>query len=133
MTIVPKAVQVPVLPFDKRQVCLFRRWRAGEIAYIALSLLYGVFYPSIHRSRGIEQPLFVEDSSAFLVVVYSSRERGCVHASSVQTLLDNIVQGATAYFLVICTGHLLSIVFEVFAPVSDLLADSFSSTHDGCT
>ena len=126
-------MQVPELSFDEHQVCFFRRWRTGEIVYIALSLLYGVFCPSTHRPRGIEQSLFLEDSSAFFVVVYSARERRLVHASRVPTLLDNIVQGATYYFLVICTSHILLILYEVFASVSDLLTDSFSSTHDGCT
>ena len=44
-------------------------------------------------------------------------------------LLGNIVRGASAYFMVIFTGHLLLVLFELFAPVSDYPADPRSFTH----
>ena len=53
-----------------------------------------------------------------------------MRAHGIPSLLDNIVQGATTYFLVIFTGHLLLIFFELLAPVSDCPADLYSSAHD---
>ena len=53
-----------------------------------------------------------------------------MRAHGIPSLLDNIVQGATTYFLVIFTGHLLWIFFELLAPVSHRLTGLCSSTHD---
>ena len=47
----------------------------------------------------------------------------------IPNLLDNIVQGASSYFLVIFTGHVLLILFELFAPVSVHLLDSHPFAH----
>ena len=49
---IPKAAQVPAAPLEEYQICLFQRWRTGELVYTVLSVLYGVFCLSIHRSRG---------------------------------------------------------------------------------
>ena len=53
-----------------------------------------------------------------------------MRAHGMPSLLDNIVQGATTYFMVIFTGHLLLILFELFAPVSDRPTDLLSVIHD---
>jgi len=47
----------------------------------------------------------------------------------VRSLLDTIVEDATGYFLLIFTVHILVILFEFFAPVSDRLTDLCSSAH----
>jgi len=41
--------------------------------------------------------------------------------------MDKIVQGATTYFLVIFTGHLLLVLFELLAPMSDHPANLYSA------
>lgn len=53
-----------------------------------------------------------------------------MRAHGMPSLLDNIVQGATVYFLVVFTGHLLVVFFELLAHVSDHLADLCSFAHD---
>jgi len=78
----------------------------------------------------VEANPFVKDVSAFLIVVYSARHRSRMRARGVQSLLDTIVEDATVYFLLIFTGHILVILLEFFAPVSDDLADSRSSAND---
>ena len=70
-----------------------------------------------------------EDTSAFLIVVYTAKRRRVMRLYGVPSLLDNIVQGATTYFLVIFTGHLLLILFELFAPVSIRLLDLCPFAH----
>ena len=94
-----------------------------------ISVLYGVFCPSLHRSRGTGQPPFIEDSTAFLVIAVSGRKRGIVHAVGVPTILGNILKDATIYFLVVFAGQLLEIFFALLKLVSDFSADSFSSAH----
>jgi hypothetical protein len=124
-------VELPDLPFEEFQVCFFQRWRTGEIAYTILSLVYGMFCspPSVSKSQRHNTP-FVLDTSAFLVVVYTARNRrGFWRPSGVPSIFDNIVQGATTYFLVICTGNLLVIFFELLAPVSDLFTNPLFSAH----
>ena len=48
----------------------------------------------------------------------------------VPSLLKKICQDATAYFLILSTGHLLFLCFEIFTPVSDRRADSLSAAYD---
>ena len=121
---------IPDVPFDEYQFCVFQRWRTGEITFNVLSLVYGTSFPSLSIHTTTANPFFIKDTSAFLIVVYSAKYRGLMRAHGMPSLLDNIVQGATAYFLVIFTGHLLWIFFELLAPVSDRPADLYSSTHD---
>jgi len=117
------------LPFDGFHFCVFQRWRTGEIAFNVLSLLYGTFFPSFGIHTAATNRSFIEDSSAFLIIIYSTKHRGLARPRGMPTLLDNIVRGATTYFLVIFTGHLLLVFFELLAPVSDHPADFRSYTH----
>ena len=72
---------------------------------------------------------FIEDCAAFLVIVFSARKRGHMHAAGVPSLLECIVKDATIYFLVVFGGQLLVIFFDLLAPVSGLSTDSLSSAH----
>jgi len=116
---------IPDLPFDEYRFCIFQRSRPIKVAYTVLLLVYGTSfsiaqYPHYNGHK---------DTSAFLIVVYSARHRGIMRARGVRSLLDTIVNDATGYFLLIFTVHILVILFEFFAPVSDHLADLCSSTH----
>ena len=74
---------------------------------------------------------FVEDASAFFIIGFSARSRGLGVGRGTPRLLKTIFQDATVYFLIIFTGHILVILFEIFAPVSIRLADLRFSAHDG--
>lgn len=52
-----------------------------------------------------------------------------MRASGVPSILDRIVGDATVHFLVIFTAHLLLVLFQLFAPVSNLSPDLCPSTH----
>ena len=119
ITFDPKAAQLPDVPLEEYRICMFQQWRPGEIAFTVVSLLYGVFCPSIPPSCGINQPLSIEDCAAFLVIAFSARKWGRAHAAGVPSLLRNILEGATIYFLVVFAGQLLFIFFQLLAPVSD--------------
>jgi len=123
-------MEIVDLPFDGFHFCVFQRWRTGEIAFNVLSLLYGMSFPSLGIHTVATNRSFIKDSSAFLIIIYSTKHRALVRPRGMPSLLDNIVQGATAYFLIIFTGHLLLVFFELLAPVSDHPADLCSSTHD---
>ena len=56
-----------------------------------------------------------KDTSAFLIIVYSTRRRRMMSFPGMQSVLNNILQGSTSYFLVIFTGHVLLILFQLFA------------------
>jgi hypothetical protein len=73
---------------------------------------------------------FIEDCAAFIVIVFSARERGFTFVSGVPTLLGNIVEGGTVYFLVVFTSQVFLIFCEILAPVSDLSTVSFSFHND---
>jgi len=127
----PKAVDLPDLPLDVFELCIFNRWRPGEITNTVLSLVYGVF---CSLSLGIpiaatDHP-FVKDAVAFSIIVYSMKWRGVTRAHGVPSLLDKIVRDATVYFVVIFTSHLLLLLFEFFAPVSDIPTCLFFSNCD---
>jgi len=90
------ALQFPDVPLEPFQLCVFNRWRPGELTSTAFSLLYDVL--------------------AFGIVVHSSRQRSRERAYGMPNILDRIVRDATMYFMVIFTSHLLLIFFELFAP-----------------
>ena len=83
---------------------------------------------SIDTYTAIANSFIVEDALASLIVVYTATRRRVMRLHGVPSLLDNIVQGATTYFLVIFTGHLL-ILFELFAPGSIRLLDLCPFTY----
>jgi len=117
------------LPLDEFHLCPPQRWRTGEIIDTVFSIAYGTPFSSFDIHVAIAN-MFVKDTSAFFIVVYSTRHRRHMRANGVRSLLDTIVEGATVYFLIIFAGHLLVIFLEVFAPVSDHPADLCCSTHD---
>jgi len=115
-----KAEQFPSLPFDEYNNCLFQQWRTREIVFASLSLVYGTFCQPPHHPRHSYVSIhFIQDASAFLVIVYVMRNRGLTHTAGVPSILENILRDATSYFFVIFTSHLLLVLFELLAPVSN--------------
>ena len=67
---------------------------------------------------------------ALLFIVYTAkRYRDLTRGSGIPSLLEKILQDATTYFLVVFTGHVLFLFFEIFAPVSDTV-NMRSAAHD---
>ena len=126
-------MELPNLPLDVFRLCVFNRWRPGEIINTALSLVYGVFCSSfLGIPIAATDHIFVKDTVAFSIIVYSTKWRGLTRARGVPSLLDKIVRDATLYFVVIFTSHLLLVLFEFFAPVSDFptwLFPPFLTSH----
>ena len=125
---------IPQLPFDEYRFCLSERWRVGKIIYTIVSLVYGTVL--LHCSVITAQRLttfLAEDGSTFLIIIYWAKYRGLLSAHGVPSIFDKILQDATVYFLVIFTGHLLVILFEIFAPVSNPpVAFSLRLRRAGC-
>lgn len=103
----------------------------GDNQYRAFASIWYVIFPAPRYLHCMDQRSFVQDTFAFGVIVYSVRRRGLPRAEGGSTLLDKIVRDATMYFVVIFTSHLLLIIFELFAPVSDFSIYSSSSVPDG--
>ena len=119
----------PNLPFDEYRACASQLWETGELIYVALSLAYGTLSPSSTAHTPASDFVLVQDALALLIVIYSAK-RGCrIRVDSVPRLLDKILQDATTYFLVLSTGNLLLLFFELFGPVSEAV-DFHSTTHD---
>ena len=99
--------------------------------YVALSLAYGRIFPSSPAHTPASDPFFVKDALALLIIVYSAKHNDGGHArvDGMPRLLNKILKDATVYFLVLSTGHLLLLFFEVFAPVSDRPVDLCSAVH----
>ena len=121
----------PGLPFDEYRICNFRPWKSGEVIYVSLSPVYGTVFPLLTARPTASNPFFIKDALALLIIVYSAKRRdgSLARVGGVPTLLDKILQDATAYFLVLFTSHLLLFLCEIFAPVSDLF-DLRSTAHD---
>ena len=130
--------KVPVFPdihFDEYRACYFQAWKTGEVIYFTLSFVYGAFFPSSTAHTLVSDPFSVKDTMALLIIVYFAKRRygGLARVSGVPSLLYKILQDATTYFLVLSTGHLLLLFFEVFPPVSGPPVDSCSTTYDKIT
>ena len=121
----------PNLPFNEYRACIFYSWETGEVTYVALSLAYGTLFLSSTTHTPASDPFLTKDALALLIIIYSAKHhdggRACI--DGVPRLLDNILQDATVYFLVISTGHLLLLFFQIFAPVSDHPVNSCSTAH----
>ena len=134
-THISKAVVFQDLPLDEYRTCNFLRWRTGEVAYFVLSLVYGMFFPLSTAHTIASDSFSVEDALALLIIVYSAKRHhgGLARVGGAPRLLDKILQDATTYCLVLSTGHLLVLFFEIFGPVSGRPVDLCSTTHNKIT
>ena len=122
---------VPNLPFDEYRACAFQSSKHREMAYVVFSLAYGTFLllSTAHLQRS--DAFCVKDVFASVIIVYSAKRYvGCpTRVGVVPSLLDKIREDATIYCLVVSTGHVLFLFFQVFAPVSDPV-NLRSTAHD---
>ena len=102
------------------------------MTYVALSLAYGTLFPSSTAHTPASDPIVIKDALALLIIVSSAKhkDRSLARIDGEPRLLDKILQDATTYFLVLSTGHLILLLFEAFAPVSDRLVDLCFAVHD---
>ena len=122
---------IPDLPFDEYRICTFQLWKNKEVVHVVLSLAYGTFFPLSAVHPPTSDPSYVKDALALLFIVYTAkRYRGLTRGGGAPSLLDKILQDATMYFLVLSTGHLLFLFFEIFSSVSDRPVNLCSSTYD---
>ena len=123
---------IPDLPFDEYWICTFQLRKNTEIIYVVLSLVYGTHFPSTTAHPTVTNPALVKDALALLIILYSAKRHsgGLSRIGGVPSLLDKIRQDATIYFLILSTGHLLLLFFQIFAPVSDHPVDSSPAAHD---
>ena len=90
------------------------------MTYTVLSLTYGMFLPPPTACLPAPNHFLAKDTLALLIIIYSAkRHRDLTGGGGVPNLLKKIRQDATTYFLVLSTGHLLFLFFQIFAPVSD--------------
>jgi hypothetical protein len=126
-------MEVPDLPLDEYRLCTFQLSKRREMAYVALSLVYGTFFPLSTIYPSTSNPFCVKDALALFIIIYSARRhhggRGLTRAGAMPSLLDKILQDATTYFFVLSTGHTLFLFFEIFTPVSDLPVGLRSADH----
>ena len=122
---------IPDLPFDEYRFCVFQIWNPGEVAHLALSLLYGTFFLRLSTARALTSDSFpVKDALAFFIIVYSAKRACRIRVDGVPNLLDTIIRDATTHFLALYAGHLLILFFRLFAPVSNHTVDLCSTAHD---
>ena len=117
--------------FDEYQICISPPWKNKEVIYLVLSLVYGTFLPFSTAHPPTSNPFRVKDALALLIIIYSAKRYGdLTRVGGVPSLLDKIRQDATVYFLVVSTGHLVFLFFQIFAPVSDHHVDLCFAAHD---
>jgi len=99
-------------------ICLFVGQLSGEIAFIAMSLVYGMvflmsFIDDLEDTRSDHPP----DLLTFLVIIYLAVQSS-VRNIPIPSILKIIIRDATYYFLVIFTSHIVLITFLTSARVS---------------
>ena len=129
-----KAMVVPDLPLDEYRICAFQLWKNTVVIFVVLSLVYGTFVLLSTTRPSTSNLSRVEDALAMSIIVYSAKrlDGGLTRVGGAPSLLDKIRRDATTYFLILSTGHLLSLLFEAFAPVGDHRVDFRSTTHINC-
>ena len=97
-----------------------------------LSLVYGTFFLHSTVRPQTSNPSCAKDALALLIIVYSAKRHGggLTRVGGAPNLLDKILQDATIYFLVLSTGHLLFLFFQIFAPVSNHRIELRPTIHD---
>ena len=127
-----KAVVSPDPLFGVYRTCSPRLLKNGEVIYFVLSLVYGTFFLLSTAHLQTSNPFRVKDALALLIIVYSAKRHhgGFTGVGGMPSLLDKIRQDATMYFLVLSTGNLLFLFFQIFATVSDHRVDSRSAVYD---
>ena len=97
-----------------------------------LSIVYGTCFLLSTARAQVFDPFPIKDVLASLIAAYSARHHngGRTRVDGAPRLLDKIRQGATACFLVLSTGHLPLLFFEVVAPVSDHSVNLRSATRE---
>ena len=132
---ISKALVFPGIPLDEYLTCNFQAWKTGEVMYFTLSFVYGAFFPSSTAHTLVSDSFSVKDTMALLSIVYSAKRRygGLTRVGGVPRLFDKILQDATTYFLVLSTGHLVLLFFEIFPRVSNRPIGSCSTAHDKIT
>ena len=56
--LVPKAVEIPPLPFDAYRICIFERWRTGELIFVSTALTYGTSFSVSRYPRRNNRSIF---------------------------------------------------------------------------
>jgi len=99
-------------------MCTFTGNLSAEIAFIAMTLVYGVEFllPFIDH-LGDTRPDHPADVLAFSVIVYLVIWSN-VNNVPVPGLFKIIARDATYYFLIIFASHLAAVMFLAFASVS---------------
>ena len=122
---------VPDLPFDAYWICTFQLWEHREVIYVVLSLVYGtlLLLSTVHPLTS--NSFCVKDALALLIIIYSAKRYGDLTCGGgVPRLLGKVRQDATMYFLMLSTGHIIFLFFEIFAHVSDRPIDLYSAAHN---
>ena len=124
----PLAQPVPEINLDAFKLCIYKRWRLGEILFTNLVICFGTFSPSSSkRCSAFGDLIFftphsqhgIADLFAFLVIFITTKRAGSIRHPGIPSILDAILRGATLYFISIFAGQMLFELFLLFAPVSD--------------
>jgi len=102
------AQPIPWIPLPVYMLCIVSRHRTLEIGFTTMSLVYGAgsLLTLIWKEAPTLTTLTIPDLLAFSVIVYLVVQSN-VRRVQVPRLLRTIAQGATHYFLIIFTSHLV--------------------------
>lgn len=123
----PLVQPLPDIDLDPFKICIYRRWKVGELIYYALAMLFGTssllsFYSAIIPPRrftfNISMRHPITDFLAFSFIAFTAWRSGMYEYPTMPSLLKTIFRDATRYFILIFSAHILSMLFIFFAPVS---------------
>ena len=114
---------LPEIDLDVFKICIYRRWKVGELMYYSLAVLFGAFqFPCLraycYRTSGPQVTRrTAADFLAFSIIALAARRTRMNEYEGIPSILKTILRDGTQYFILIFSAHVLSMLFLFFAPV----------------
>lgn len=86
----------PAIDLDAFEICIYKLWTLGELIYYNSAMAFDIL--------------------AFAIIFVLARRPGIGRFPGIPSILDTLVRDATYYFLLIFSGHFLSVLFLFVAP-----------------
>ena len=128
----PTVEPLPEINLDAFKICIYKRWRLGELVYYNMAMFFGVFSSSdfhgcylsfdfgilIHLAFNGRLHCCIADVLAFSIIAVTARRSRMFEYPTMPSILKIILRDATHYFVLIVSAHFLSTLFLFVLPVS---------------
>lgn len=99
---------LPEINLDAFKICIYKRWRLGELVYYNMAIFFDVL--------------------AFLIIAVTARRSRMFEYPTMPSILQIILRDATHHFVLIVSAHFLSTLFLFVLPASIQLMPGIANT-----